>query len=191
MKPCRKYRKDIVWLAIDALDAARSAELRAHLQRCHGCRDYFEEIAHVKETLTATASAPEIKASQSLHRGVLSTLNTEPLNASSTSVLPDFRALCLSWRVAVPAMCALAMTILVIATLMRPSDKRSPAPAQSSSLQTQQVHTDVLPTLANYHALASQSLERFDDLLTQQARKPLPAAPSFSAATLALLNVPD
>ena len=61
MKPCRKRRKQITWLAIDALDTAQAAELDRHFQECIGCRGYFEEIRLVQQRVS---SLPSLVSSQ-------------------------------------------------------------------------------------------------------------------------------
>ena len=56
MKPCRKYRKQVVWLAAAALADGEARALRAHLETCAGCRAYLAEISHVTERLAAAGA---------------------------------------------------------------------------------------------------------------------------------------
>src|SRR4051812_44692136 len=56
MKPCRKRRKQITWLAINALGTAQAAELDQHLHQCNACRGYFEEIRRVQQRVSLLPS---------------------------------------------------------------------------------------------------------------------------------------
>jgi hypothetical protein len=191
MKPCRKNRKQIVWLAMDALDAAKAAELRAHFQRCEGCRLYFAEIAHLKQTLAVTGCAPEIEASESLHRRIMSAFRANQTRTAREPKFPGLWGLHTTWRTAVPAVCAVGIALVILAAAVWRHNNYPLAPTQTYLIRTPKVNTDILPTIANYRAVANQSLDELDELIAQQAKKPVPAPPRFTATTLALSNLPD
>jgi hypothetical protein len=176
MKPCRKYRKPIALLSIDGLDSNQTAEVTNHLEQCESCRCYHKEISLVTQRLTSmeTLGSPASRRRVGRVREL----------SGGTPVIPR-------WRFALPALTAVALTILVLSALTRHSVVRSKLPAQTQAVPIQNAPTDLLPTIRNYRAIANESLDGFDALLTQQARRPVPRLPSFSERTLALLSTAE
>lgn len=175
MKPCRKNRKLIAWLVMDALEAAEAAELARHLQTCEACRRYREEISFVKQTVSSLELMPglvDVKKRTYRHESRVS-------RAANRESRPLGLPL---WRLALPAIVIVMFGLLVFSELERQRGVPPPVPAQSGPA------TDLPPTLANYRAIANQSLDELDELLARQGQRPVP---SPSARTLASLNVPD
>src|SRR5215471_13636642 len=109
MKPCPAYRKQIAWLAANALDASTTAAVHEHLQRCEPCRCYWKEMSLLSDRLV---SAPDsnIAASESFHRRVAKRL--QPVEAESVSANPLswFRQL-MSWRIELSSASAVAIVL--------------------------------------------------------------------------------
>ena len=186
MKPCSKNRKLIAWLALDALDARAAAALREHLALCEGCRRYAEEISNVTDGLAAAAPDSDLEASVSFHRGAAKKLQAAKANSVMENLAAWFRGSMLTWRVALPA-----IAVLVIALCVAP--RRHPALSPTAPPTVQVVpasssESGSAPTIANYQAMANQSLEEFSELLTTQGNKRLPPAPVYTASSFALAN---
>lgn len=186
MKPCRRNRKLIVWLAMDALSDPAAEELRAHLRICEPCRRYLDEISVVKQRLESI-SAPV--GSRALSLGAPASRRRVPLSKRARRDAHSDSPL--NWRLALPALCAIALAMLVSSVLMRHPIPPASPPGQTKAISTPRFPADLPPTLANYRAIANQSLDSLDQLLTSQARKPVPAPAPFTAATLALVNAGD
>lgn len=190
MKPCSRNRKLIAWLALNALDGQQAAALRAHLADCEGCRGYWEEISKVTEGLAAAQPDSSLEASELFYRRVAGRLRAVESSSVPENLAAWFRSSTLNWRVAVPA-----VAVLVIALLAVVAPRQHPSPSKSSSLGAEVVsapgpETDPAPTIANYQLVASQSLERFSELLTRQGNKPLPPAPLYTASGVRAPDVP-
>src|SRR6516165_5467361 len=106
MKPCRKYRKPIALLSIDGLDSNQTAEVTNHLEQCESCRCYHKEISLVTQRLTSmeTLGSPASRRRVGRVREL----------SGGTPVIPR-------WRFALPALTAVALTILVLSALTRHS----------------------------------------------------------------------
>jgi len=200
MKSCRKNRKPIVWLAMNALDAAQAEVLRDHLRRCEGCRQYLEEISMVKHNLGGGHSIPEIEAPESLHKRIVLALRASQPKRPQTSALEFFQRMDLRWRAAVAALALVALSTIVLSNLHHAGDRFSapttpqhaqgPATPQPAQAVNSDSKVDLPPTIANYRAVANQSLDELDELLTRQGKKPIPTPPAIRA-TLALVNMTD
>jgi hypothetical protein len=190
MKPCAKNRQPIAWLAMDALSAQQAAPLRDHLARCEGCRRYWEEISSVTAELAAAAPESDLEASERFHRRVAEKLQA----VQSSSVLSSLAAWCrgwrLNWRVALPAPALLLLVLGAIVALRYPPALFRPTAPSAQGGSAAAMASAPAPTLANYQMAASQSLEKFSDLLTRQGNSPLPRAPLMTASTLELANAP-
>jgi len=191
MKPCRKNQKQIVWLVMDALDNVQAAELKSHLQRCDGCQVYRSEIELLRNNLVEMDLATEIQAKESLHRRIMTALSENQAETGGPAISLGVQRLRMSWRAAVQTACVVAVGILILAALASRHEAPHAPSAQTHVIPIPTEHPDVLPTIANYRAIANQSLDQLDELLTRQSKRPIPSPPSFSAATLALVNVPD
>ena len=171
MKPCAGNREPIVWLTLDALDARRTRELRAHLETCEGCRGYLAEISNVTEKLAVAEANPEVQASEIFHQKLAGRLRAANVQEAR-----------LKWRVALAALAAMVIIDITVALWRRPPAVSSP---RRASIQTAS-DNDLAPTMANYQRVADESLDKLDALLTQQGNRPLPAMPIYTDSTLAL-----
>ncbi len=174
MKPCSRNRKSIAWLALNELDAPAASKLRAHLEQCDGCRQYWEELSNVTRRLVAAQPDSEIQAGESFYRQVDRRLRNEQPTSMSDSLLAGIRWL-LKPRVWVPSLAFLAVTSIVVIAV-RTSPLISP-PSGAEALPPANRPGDMAPTIANYQMAASQSLDQLDELLTRQGNRPLPRVP--------------
>ena len=186
MKPCFSKRKLIAWLALGELDARRAQDLRAHIEICAGCRAYLAEIRAVGEKLAGAETTPEIEASESFHRKLVSRLRAEQ-SASPWEIL----AARLNWRVALPALGVAAVVIVMLSLSPRRPDVSPPVRISSPAVALPVAREDLSPTVANYQRIASRSLDEFDELLTRQATRNPSRAPIYTASMLALVTAPD
>jgi hypothetical protein len=189
MKPCSKNRKLIAWLALDALEPQRARELRAHIAACEGCRRYLEEIAAVTERVTSAEIRPDIEASETFHRRFTGRLE-QPVSLWE-SLVAQFAATRLNWRVALPVVGAAALVIATLSILVRQPGVSHPAQISVQTVVPPGPKSDLSPTVSNYQRVANRSLDELDDLLTLQARKQRSPTPVYTASIFAAGNVLD
>jgi hypothetical protein len=190
MKPCSNNRKLIAWLAVDALDARQEPELRAHLETREGCRRYLREISTVTEKLAAAEIRSDIKTSETFHQKVAGALRAEETDSIWKTVVAQFQATVLNWRVALPVIGA-TVVVVVIAALsvyQRPPGVLLPAPTRAQAVLAPSVKRDLDPTISNYQMVANRSLEKLDELLTRQGHRNPSPTPLYTASTLARAN---
>jgi hypothetical protein len=190
MKPCRKNRKLIVWSMLDALGPAQASELAQHLQHCEGCRRYRQEISQITRGLSALESFAEVSGADKVRSHSFRRLNLSGSNVRSLKARAGLYQNIFSWRVGVPGLCAIALALVVLSSVL-PHRVAAPAPHPSPSVQLLSPSPDLPATVANYRAVANQSLDELDDLLAKQARRPVAAPPIFTPRTLALLQIPE
>jgi hypothetical protein len=190
MKPCSRNRKLIAWLALDALDGRRASALRDHLDHCEGCRHYWEAVSSVTEKLAAAEAGSDFEASEVFHRRVAEKVQAAESSSAVGVLVARLRGLPLSWRVALPAAAALVIVLLVMVAPRHRPIVSPPAPAVVQIGSPSNPGNDLVPTVANYQMVASQSLEQLDELLIRQGNKPLPPAPVYTPSGLALANAP-
>jgi hypothetical protein len=180
MKSCTKNRHLIAYLALDALDDRKAAALRDHLASCESCRLYWGEISNVAEKLAAAKPDSDLQPSESFHHGVAEKLQA----VQSRRVLEDlsawFRSSMLNWRAAMPATAVLLAAFCALLAPRHPPAPSVPTPPPAQAASPARPETDLAPTVANYQIIASQSLEKLDELLTRQGNKSLPPAPSYT-----------
>ena len=186
MKPCAQNRKLIVWLALNALDAQQTRQLRAHLETCEGCRRYLAEISNVTERLVAAETNPDVQASESFHRKVAGKLRTAKPDSIGEILAAYLRSIRLNWRVALPAIAALVVIGVTVAIWRQPPVVSSSPRAGTQTASVSDADNDLAPTIANYQRVANQSLDKLDALLTRQGNRALPSMPIYTASTLAL-----
>jgi anti-sigma factor RsiW len=185
MKPCSKNRTRIVLLAVDGLDAPQAQELRAHLQTCEGCRHYLDEISRVAERLAAAEAASDIQASESFHRRLVGRLRSEGTIPVWETLLALFRATMLNRRVALAVVTPFVLLVGIIVILeWRSSRVSTPTQPVAMAVAPLKLNADLPPTIANYQMVAAQSLDKLDELLTQQGNKNLPATQNFTVSSL-------
>ena len=185
MKPCAQNRKLIVGLALNTLDARQTRHLRAHLETCGGCRRYLAEISNVTETLATEEVDPDVRASERFHQKVAAKLRAARPDSLGEILVACLRGTLLDWRVALPAIAALVVVGVTVATRRQPPDVSSPPRAVIQPPPVSAADNDPAPTIANYSRVANQSLDKLDALLTRQGNRALPPIPIYTASTLA------
>jgi hypothetical protein len=191
MKPCRKRRKQITWLAINALDTAQAVELDRHFQECSGCRGYFDEIQRVQQRVSLL---PSLVASQSAAE--LSPVRDgghirQPTRYRRHEYSPRFQvSQRLGWLLALSGAGVAALILWFTAPEQVHPPGHSGA-AVTTEISSTRVALDSLPTFAHYRAIGIQSLDRLDDLLAQQAQKAPHSPLCPTAGTLDPANLPD
>jgi anti-sigma factor RsiW len=193
MKPCSEKRKLIAWLALNELDARQTRELRAHLETCEGCRRYLEEISNVAERLAAAETSEDIQVSESFHRKVVARLRREESVSVWETVWVCLRTTLLSWRLALPVIAASVVLIAVLVARERRVGDGVSLRTRSSAhaVVAPSLSSDLPPTIANYQMVASQSLEKLDELLTKQGNRNLPVTQTYTASALMRADVLD
>ena len=190
MNACKKNRKLITWLVLEALDARSEEKLRVHLQGCEGCQVYFEEVSALTQQLAKKEARTNVKASEPFHQAVLSSLRAQKAEASPVRFAAQFRWSLLNWRVALPMLGAAVVTVFVLFTSLRPTNP--PALTSARRLAPQpEPGTDLVPTISNYQMVAKRSFDKLDELLTEQGGKSLPQTPLYRASTLPLPTSAD
>ena len=190
MKPCAQNRELIVWLALNTLEARQARPLRAHLETCEGCRRYLAEISNVTERLAEGGANPDIQASEIFHRKVAGKLRAAKPDSLGEILAVYVRGTLLNWRVALPAIAALVVAGVTIATWRQPPVVSSSPKAATQAALASGADNNLAPTLANYQKVANQSLDKLDALLTRQGNRALPSMPIYTASTLALAQEP-
>ncbi len=190
MKPCAQNRKLIVWLALNALEARQTQQLRAHLETCEGCRGYLAEISNVTEKLAEVQATPDVQMSESFHRKVAGKLRAAKPDSLGKILAAYFRGTVLDWRVALPAITALVVIGISVATWRQPPQASSSPPAGTQTAAVSEADSDLAPTIANYQRVANQSLAKLDALLTEQGNRALPSMPVYTASSFPRANGP-
>ena len=205
---------------MDALGAEDARVLRAHLETCEGCRNYFEQMTAVARSLEGCDSKSTMQASEAFHERVSRALamadgrgkkwETEGGRGTVTrtpvweNVVTLLRAPVAGWVVG-------GVALLVALALITPPTSawrhtRSGQPAVAYGIKTAnsvQSATRLLsssvsnpgrsvsPTLANYLSIANRSLEQLDELLTQEERSRYSSSPVYSASALGGIKAAD
>jgi anti-sigma factor RsiW len=182
MNACLKNRKLIAWLAVDALDADRARELRAHIETCEECRRYFTEISGITQNLSVAQIAPGIRASAAFHQQVVRSLQAEQRRPGWDALF----AWLADWRVSVPAISTIL--VLLLAAFHHRHFEYPPANPVISTLASP---PESQPTLSNFLWEANRSPEALDALLTKQAAINPMSAPIYTASALSLRDAPN
>jgi Putative zinc-finger len=183
-KPCLTKRKEIAWLALGELDAARAGRLRAHLEHCEGCRRYYEEIADVSGKLEMLELSPEIQATGAFHNRLMGQLRaSEPVPWwKRLRLFPDGFAF--NWQpvvvMAFPVLFFVVLAVVGAIQLRSPEVPTRPPQAPLASPLDEKLP----PTLSNYYMVANQSLDKLDELLTKQGNRTAWAAPVYTASAV-------
>ena len=191
MKPCRKYEKQIVWLAAAALDDGEARRLTAHLETCEGCRAHFAEVSRVTERLTAIMDSSTVQTSDRFRRELAARLQLAPRKSLGEILVDFFREAPLNWRAAVPFIAAMALVVVTFVHWLESAKVAAPPTVQVQAAMSLPADADLAPTIGNYQMVASQSLDKLDDLLTRQGRQNLPSVPPLSASALLSANSPE
>jgi hypothetical protein len=179
MKPCAKNRKLIAWLAVDALETRQARVLREHLAACEGCRRYLAEISSVTAILTAAEPASDIQASASFRQKLAGRLKPNEPNSVGEIVMAGLTRM--NWRIAIPAIAALVMVLVLVIPGRQPAISQHGQPA-AQVVTTPEPDQYLPPTFANYQRVANESLEKLDELLTEQGNRNLSPVPIYTAS---------
>ena len=182
MKPCAGNQKLIAWLAANALDAPRAQALRRHLQTCEGCRGYLDEMSAITRNLAAAQPSPEMQASETFHQKLAGTLRATTPNSPWSVASAWLRR----WnRLAAPiAMATALVTIALVSGLWRHPAGPGPDLPETGPRPATGLNAELPPTLANYQRAARQSLEKLDELLTEQGNQNPSRTPVYTASML-------
>ena len=176
MKPCWTNRKLLASLAVDALDARRTRDLRAHVETCEGCRRYLAEISAVTQNLAAVEMEANIQPGESFHQELVGKLRAEGAPPVWGLGMARVRKSLLNWRIALPVAAAASCLAFLALEWPRTNPANPQAMLLNPPVSTQEPKPDLSPTFANYQMIANQSLEEFDELLSKQGnRNPFPA----------------
>lgn len=187
MKPCAHNRELLVWLNLNALSADQKRALSAHLETCEGCRGYLAETSQVTEKLAAAGTTSEVQATERFHQKLAGKLRAETREPSWEIWALGQRFWGL-WRVALPAIAALVLVGIIVAHREQPGKLAAQRPPANQTPVVSGAEENLEPTVANYQRVAKQSMEKLDQLLTQQGRRPLPAMPIYTVSKLAYAN---
>jgi anti-sigma factor RsiW len=177
MKPCRRNRKKIAWLALAALEPGEGRKLRSHLEICPGCAEYHQQLVNVGERVRAAKMETDIETSASYHREIVAALRAQ---AATPEALPIvLQRWFLSWRVAVPV--GLALLVAAAMLVLRPHQGPIAGSGRAGIAVGPDLQGELEPTISNYMVVAERSFEQFDDLLTQQANKRSAHFPVYTA----------
>ncbi len=188
MKPCAKYRSQIAFLVLGALNARETTAIREHLASCDACRDYRQEMASITHTLAAATPPSNLEPSPSFYRKLAGKLKPVGRTFSLADPLRQLRA-SLMGRCAALSVAAVFIALTALLALR-------PSPQSGSTSTTGQLplqaasEVDPPPTIGIYQIAASQSLEKFFDLLTREGEKPLPPVPAYDLSSFELANKP-
>lgn len=188
MKPCSKNRKLMAWLALDALEARKAAALRDHLAVCEGCRRYWEEISNVTERVASAQPESKLEASEFFHQRVAERLQAVESSSVLEKLAAWLRGVRLNWRVALAACAVVVIGVFALVAPRHPPAGSVPAPTAVEVVSVSDSGSELAPTLANYQMVASQSLDKLDELLTRQGNKRLPPVPVLTLSSLELAN---
>jgi hypothetical protein len=189
MTACKKRQRNIVWLSMDALDEVQAKELKAHLQTCLNCRRYLAELAARK--LACMDPGPEVQAAPQFRPTFSSALKADAAPGYVRASQKPNYSLSSRRPLLLQTVFAVAIAVLIVTAMLRHTASVKPSSMRATSIETSEGNDVVLPTFANYRAVANQSLDQFDSLITRQSRKPIPPAPVFSLRALDLNGVPD
>jgi hypothetical protein len=191
MKPCSKNRKLIAWLALDALDSRQAEPLRAHLETCHGCRDYFEGISNVTDRLRSGKIRDDIQVPDTFHQRLVDSLKAQETTSVWKLLAGQLRTMALNWRVMTSLVGAGAIVIMALLLFVRRPDVPSPASTGAQPALTSKAASDLDPTISNYRIIANRSLEKLDEILTKQGNRNPAPLPIYTASILPRADAAD
>jgi anti-sigma factor RsiW len=178
MKTCSRNAQAITELALGTLTGDAANQLRAHLEHCGGCREYFDQMRSVTGALANAPVRTDIETSEIFHRKLLSRLES----GRQSSPWHWVRASLLQWRIAGPSVAAVAaICVMVVFWPRHPNVQEFVQMPTSAHLEPRQ---DLNPSLANYQKVANRSLDSLDDLIAQQSKKRSAPVPVYRASML-------
>jgi hypothetical protein len=173
-------------LTLDDLEAEPEQSLRAHLDVCPACQNYFLEMSAVAKNLSSLEPQSAVTPSATFHQKFVARLNQENDIPVWRSAVQWFQGFSLIPRIALPAVTA----AIVIALFSMHYRERPESPLPPAQIATKsQPKRQLAPTIANYQMAAHQSLENLDDLISRQSSQNLTPAPIYTAASLSRAGV--
>jgi anti-sigma factor RsiW len=172
-------------LALGELDARVAAALRAHIETCEGCRRYLAELSTVTEKLAAAEVTPDIPASESFHRRVVTRLRAEQSGSVWQTLTAPLIPAWLNWRVSLPVVGAAALVIALLSIPARQPAAPQPVRTGAQAVLPPDIRSDLPPTIANYQRIATRSLDELDELLTKQGKRNPSPTPIYTASLFA------
>lgn len=184
MKPCPKNQKPIAWLVLNALDPEPAGELKAHLEQCVDCREYFQQVSGLGERLGEVGLAPEVVAPAGFHRRLQENIRSQT-KESWFQRWWNFRF----EPGLVAALGGVAVVALVIVSaawwerlatgptataLVNPiTSSQSPAVTvgATANVAQEEIGLNTEPTLSQYRRLANRSLESLDEVISSRAER--------------------
>jgi Putative zinc-finger len=183
MKPCARNRKLIAWLALGTLNPESAHKLRAHIEKCAGCRRYWEEMSNVTGALSAIQQEPVPPASDSFHERLMARLRPAPSPSLWQRAAARFSSGLPTPRIIVPAIGAAVVVVIGAFLLSARNPKASrPYPMHVRTVTNGGAPSNPPPTIAAYRMAASHSLAALDDLLTKQSCRPTAPGPTYTAS---------
>jgi|ERR1051326_61301 anti-sigma factor RsiW len=188
MKPCKKNKRLLAWLAADALDDPRSRVLRQHLATCPGCEAYWKELLMVcRSHSTAAEAAPQLQTSASFHARLVRRIQEDQRRPIALVVveilerwLPVRRGLISGTAITLLVMGAVLLRSSFHPTAVPPNPAASVPVASMAAAET----VNLQPTLSNYRMAAKRSLEALDELLTIQSARTTSPSEILTAAKI-------
>jgi hypothetical protein len=172
---------------------AEIRDLAEHLKTCESCRHYYNEILNLTETLTSKLLPSNLRASENFHQRVVEAVGgTAPAQVQSPKVgspsarraLGNLSSILHAYfgflsagfgfpilRGALPVIGAIGVIIIALSTFTRHPAIPLPTATSASTTSGLSARADLTPTVANYQAVANRSLDRLDDLLTEQGKR--------------------
>ena len=172
MKPCKKNRKLIAWLAVDALDVEQARELRSHVRTCPGCLEYWQEMLSIAQDHLATSTTlPVMPGSDSFHEKLDRKILTDRARLFPASGMELLRRCLSDWR----TLAVTGAVALVLVIVSRAPNRQGDVPQREPFSPIVSIVDDLEPTLNRYWIAANTSLETLNQLLAEQeARRSFP-----------------
>jgi anti-sigma factor RsiW len=191
MKPCAKNREALVWLSLGELEPREAVVLRAHMERCEGCRRYLAEVSGSIQTLEAAKPGEGIEVSARFHQRVVRAVRIAKPRPGSEALADFLRSVLLDWRVALPVAGAVAAAFVILSPGSGPPPAAKPAESARHDTPGPARKSDAVMTAASYWWAADQSLEELDKLLTEQGHRPPPPGPVYTPMMAMLAELPE
>jgi predicted anti-sigma-YlaC factor YlaD len=192
MKPCLTKRKEIALLAGNSLENQQERELRAHLDSCPACRRYFEEISSIATKLRVAEPQVASQPGESFHRNLMGALAKTKRESLMHRIWTQVWT-AWNWRWALPATATAALAIAAW-FVVGPRAKVpvvAAAPVAVHQVAAPVAKGELEPTIANYEMAVRQSLDKLDELLTEQGNRNPQPSPTYTAAQLPRSNMAD
>ena len=192
MKPCSNYCKPIAWLVLRALDSREERELRAHLEKCPGCRLYLEELSDISDKLSACTINPDMRASETFHQHLVHRLKAEASASRWAAAMAQLQAALPNWKMALPVIGAVAAVVTGLLLVARPPVGSLPRESRINTATAMPPAKHQLPpTISTYQMIANRSLDKLDEHLASEGNRNPPPAPVYTVSSLSRAALSD